>query len=58
MNPIIWIPLVLITTNLITGIAAWKFGVLNGEKWERYRWRTRIKIDQMPYKGKFDPDPS
>lgn len=53
MHPVIWIPLVLVTTNLFTGVMAWKFGVLNGEKWENYRWRTRIDINRMAYGSKF-----
>jgi hypothetical protein len=50
---IIWGLLALLVTNLITGSIAWRRGVRNGEKWEKYRQETRVKIDDMPYSDLF-----
>lgn len=50
---IIWGIFLLLVTNVITGSIAWRRGVRNGEKWEKYRQETGAKIDDMPYSDMF-----
>lgn len=51
----IWLELiiVLVFTNFITWVIAWRRGIRNAEKWEKYRRETGAKIDNMPYSDMF-----
>ena len=53
---IIWSIALLLLTNVITFQIAWRRGIKNGEKWEKYRQETKVKIDDMPYGDRFRKD--
>lgn len=53
---IIWGSLILLVTNFVTWQLAWRLGVKNGEKWEKYRQETRVDMDNMPYSDRFRKD--
>lgn len=54
---IIWSILVLLVTNIITSQIAWRRGVKNGEKWEKYRQETRVTSqEKIPYGDRFRKD--
>lgn len=59
---IIWGLVLLLVSNLLIGSIAWRRGVRNGEKWQKYRQETGAKMDKMPYSDLFrknelvDPD--
>jgi hypothetical protein len=53
---IVWGVFLLFLTNVITGSIAWRRGVKNGEKWQKYRQKTGSDIDNMPYGDRFRKD--
>lgn len=55
----IWLEIiiVLVVSNFITSQIAWRRGVKNGEKWEKYRQETRVNSQEnIPYGDRFRKD--
>lgn len=54
---VIWSLVLLVLTNLITSQIAWRQGVKNGEKWEKYRRETGENMEKnIPYGDRFRQD--